>query len=417
MNRRLSLHRNLQVRLAGETLIQTFYWMFFPFMALLFTERYGHGMAGLLLMLPHLFSIMASLVGGYLADTMGRKATMAAAMLGQSLCFLLFVLAEVPLVQLLAYIGLSSAYSLYLPASQAMAADLTTEDERRQVFAKFQMAFHIGMVAGPVLGAIFFDQYFFGVILGGAVVIALYGLAILRLFAETLPEEARNRQQNKPLADRWKEQLGSYGMIFRDRVFGLFILSGTLLAIVFMQPTLYMAVYVKTVVQPQPLFQWGEFALQVNRATTYGWMMGLNGMLIMLFTVGVTKRLSHWSDRRTLLVSSLLIGMALFWMSFVQSPWLLFGCMALFSLGEMIRTPAAQGFLSKYAPPERRGQYMGAASLQMMGGRLLAPTLIGLAGILPPMAVFALMLWLAVFAAAGYHVMFRAWEKASRPHN
>ena len=74
----------------------------------------------------------------------------------------------------------------------------------------------------------------------------------------------------------------------------------------------------------------------------------------------------QFKDRGTFLLG-------LFLMGFTVNIWLLFGCIVIMTLGELIRTPVAQSFISKYAPEDARGQYMGASSLQFSIGRFLAP--------------------------------------------
>lgn len=67
---------NLKVRLVGELITHTFFWMYFPFMALYFSDSFGKDIAGIMLMVPPLLGMMSNLFGGYLADKVGRKPTM-----------------------------------------------------------------------------------------------------------------------------------------------------------------------------------------------------------------------------------------------------------------------------------------------------------------------------------------------------
>jgi MFS family permease len=140
----------------------------------------------------------------------------------------------------------------------------------------------------------------------------------------------------------------------------------------------------------------------------------LNGLLVVLFTLPVTRRFENWSDRNSLVLSSVLCGLGLFLMGFTVNIWLLFGCIVIMTLGELIRTPVAQSFISKYAPEDARGQYMGASSLQFSIGRFLAPLTIGLSERLSPVGVFAVILGLTLVSALLYVYMFRLIPQAKK---
>lgn len=396
---------NLKVRLVGELITHTFFWMYFPFMALYFSEQFGKDVAGLLLMIPPLMGMLSNLFGGYLADRVGRKPTMLLSLCTSSLMFALFAFSSSPILDYLAFIGIGIAGSLYWPASSAMVADLTTEEDRRVVFATFYTAMNIGVVAGPVLGSFFFVHYRFELLLTCTIIEVLFAIAIFLLIKETLPQTIRQEKATERFS--LKAQFQSYAVIFRDKVFALYIGAGILIAFAFMQLDMYMALYVKEHVASQPLFALGNWSLSVGGTSAFGWLMGVNGLLVVLFTLPVTTWFQHWNDRNSLVISSVLFGAGLFLMAFTANIWLLFGCMAVLTLGELIRTPVAQSFISKYAPEDARGQYMGASSLQFSIGRLIAPLTIGLSQWLSPVAVFGLILAFALVSAYLYIVLFR----------
>lgn len=415
------MHRNLLMRLAGETLLQVFYWMFFPFMAIRLTTDFGPQQAGFMMMVPHLFSMFASLWGGGMADSLGRKPTMYIAMFIQSLAFLTFAMANGGAatandgwIMFVAYLVLSCMYSVYLPAGQAMAADITSDDDRRQVFAMLQTSYTIGMIGGPLLGALFVDSYFHQLVLIGACVIAGYGFVILFFFQETRPSQtdASLSQNKETFLHKAKVQFQSYTTLAKDRVFLLYIVAGTLISVVMMQTTLYMAVYLESHVGDQQLLSIKGWALYVTGTTIYGWMMGINGAVILLLTVVAAKRLKHWSEKKALMISSLLLGIGLFLMGTTQNAWLLFLCMLCFSFGELIRTPVAQSFVSNYADKHKRGQYMGAASMQFMVARLLAPVFLIGSGWISSLALFTGILTLALLGVVVYSRMFRLLDSA-----
>jgi MFS family permease len=399
----LSWDLNLKVRLIGETIFHTLFWMYFPFMALHFSDAFGKDMAGLLLTVPPLLGIFASLVGGHLSDRWGRRPTMLLGSFLQAAMFALFAFSPSPWVDYIAFIGIGIGGSIYWPASSAMVADLTPEEDRRFVFATFYTAMNIGVVGGPVLGSFFFLHYRPELLLTCTLVTLAYGIVLFFMLKETRPSSAEETTGVFSLKEQWL----SYQVIFRDKIFALYIISGVLIAITFMQLDLYLAVYVKENVPVQPLLSWKEWSFSVGGTEAFGWMVGLNGLLVVLFTIPVTKWFANWSDRNSLIFSSILFGLGMFLMGFTDNIWLLFGCIGILTLGELIRTPVVQSFVSKYAPEDARGQYMGASSLQFSVGRFIAPLTIGLSAWLPPLGVFGVIFGSALISALLYVYLFR----------
>ncbi len=400
----LSWDLNLKVRLIGELFTHTLFWMFFPYMALHFSESFGKDIAGLILTVPPLLGIFANLMGGYLADRIGRKRTMLLGVSISTVMFALFTCSPSPWVDYIAFIGLGIAGSLFWPASSAMVADLTSEEERRVVFATFYTSMNIGVVAGPVLGSFFFIHHRQELMLTCTIFELVYLIAIYFLVKESLPESVKEKGSTSfSLKEQWK----NYAVIFRDKVFALYILAGVLIAITFMQLDLYMALYVKEHVPNQTLLAFNTWSMSVGGTEAFGWLMGLNGLLVVLFTLPVTRWFEGWSDRNSLILSSVLFGLGFFLMGFTTNIWFLFGCMGILTLGELIRTPVVQSFVSKYAPEDARGQYMGASTLQFSVGRFIAPLTIGLSAWMPPLGVFGVIFGCALLSVMLYVYMFR----------
>jgi len=402
---------NLKVRLIGETIFHTLFWMYFPFIALHFSDAFGKDLAGILLTVPPLIGILGNLAGGYLSDTLGRRPTMLMGAFLQCIMFAIFTFSPGPLVDYLAFIGIGLGGALYWPASSAMVADLTPEEDRRLVFATFYTAMNIGVVFGPVLGSIFFLHYRMELLATCTLVTLAYAIAIYFLIKETRPASTKTEDTSKVKSSIIKEQWQSYSVILRDKPFALYILSGILVAICFMQLDLYMAVYVKEFVPEQPLLSWGDWSLSLGSTEAFGWMVGLNGLLVVLFTMPVTNWFQQWSDRNSLILSSVLFGLGMFLMAFTTHIWLLFGCIVVLTLGELIRTPVVQSFVSKYSPEDARGQYMGASSLQFSIGRFIAPLTIGLSAWMPPVGVFGIIFLCALLSALLYVKLFRILPK------
>jgi MFS family permease len=381
--------------------------MYFPFMTLYFSDILGKGTAGMLMTIPPLLGIIGSLIGGHLTDKWGRRPSMLLGSFIQTAMFALFALSISPWVDYLAFIGVGIGGSIYSPASLAMVADLIPQKERRKIFATFVTAKNIGAVFGPALGSVLFFHHREGLLWTCTLVTFIYSIAIYKLISETLPKTTKKTEQFNTIIPIMKEQWKGYAEIFRDKAFVLYIMAGIFVTIAFMQLDLYLAVYVNEYVPSQTLFTWKDWSLKLSSAEVFGWMLGLNGLLFVIGVLPVTKWFENRSDRNTLILSSVLFGLGMSLIGFNTNVWLLFIFTVILTVGEVIRSPVAQSFVSNYAPENARGQYMGASNLQYSIGRFFAPLSVVISTWMPSLAVFGILVFCLLISVSLYIILFQ----------
>ncbi|SMF64339.1 Dipeptide/tripeptide permease [Paenibacillus uliginis N3/975] len=408
---------NLKVRLIGEALFNMLFWMYFPFIAVYFGAALGNHIAGILMMVPPIFSIIGNLLGGALADRLGRRPVMLLGASLQTVMFVLFAMSPSHWIDYAAFIGIGLGGTIYKPASSAMVADLVPAQDRRQVFATFTTANNIGAVLGPALGAIFFFQYRHELLWTCAFVLLLYFIAIYFMVHETLPQSAKRMEHSKSMSHVFKEQWKGYGIIFRDKVFLVYILAGIFSLVTIMQLDLYLAVYVINYVPSQALFTWNGDSFMLTSKEIFGWLLGLNGLLFVLFILPVTKWFRNWRERNVFILSSLLSGVGTFALGLNTNIWFLFFVTIIFTFGEIVRSPVTESFISRYAPEHARGQYMGANSSQFTIGRFLAPMTVFLSTWVPPMGIFSIILVFALISVVLYIQLFKIYVERPTVHS
>lgn len=398
---------NLQIRLIGDTLFNLLFWMYFPFITLFFSDAFGKTAASMLMAVPPLVSLLGSLFGGYLADRFGRRPAMLLGACMQSCMFAVFALSPSHWLDYAAYIGIGLGGAIYTPGSSAMVADVTPEKDRRMVFATFVTGRNIGAVCGPALGSVFFFQYRHELLWTCTSVTLLYFLTMLFFSRETLPASARRNRSRSKLTAILKEQVVSYGVIFKDKVFALYIAAGILVTIAFMQLDMYLAMYVKEYVPGQALLSFSSWTFNLSSTQVFGLILGLNGLLFVLCVLPATKLFEGWSERNILIMSALLFGGGMFLIGLTTHVWLLLVFTFVFTIGELSRSPVTDSFISKYAPEHARGQYMGAANLQFFVGRFIAPVTIMLSSWFPPVLVFGFIFLATILSSLLYVQVFK----------
>lgn len=400
---------NLKVRLIGEGMFNMLFWMYFPFITVYFGQALGNHIAGILMTVPPLFGFFGSLIGGAFADRIGRRPVMLLGAWLQTVMFAVFALSPSHWIDYLAYIGIGLGGAIYRPASAAMVADLVSPKHRRQVFATFMTANNIGAVLGPTLGAIFFFHYRQELLWTCASVMLAYLIAIYFIVQESLPDTAKSLKAAASLTHVWNEQWKGYRIILHDKVFLIYSLAGIFALVPIMQLDLYLPVYIIDHVPAQALFTWEGQPFLLSSTEIFGWLLGFNGLLFVLFILPVTKWFQHWRERDVFLLSSLLSGVGTFCVGLSSHLWYLFVVTIVFTFGEMVRSPVTQSFISRYAPEHARGQYMAADSLQATIGKLLAPVTVFLSSWVPPLGIFTIILVFAVVSMLLYIQLFRIY--------
>ncbi|SDW64454.1 Dipeptide/tripeptide permease [Marininema mesophilum] len=416
--------RNLKVRLFGEGLFNVLFWMFFPFMAVYFSDAFGKGMAGFLLVLSQVFGVVTNLIGGWCADRFGRRRMMLIAAIGEGVCFLVFAFAnspwlESPITSFIAFSALGIFGSLYLPACHAMIADLVEPKHRNEVFAVFYTAMNLSVVIGPILGGMFFFKYRFGLLLFAAGSSLLLVYLIANFIRETVPHhEEEEKVAIKELG--WKgfmiDQLKDYRVIARDINFLLFIVGGILIAQTFMQLDLAVAVYVTEAIPVQQLFSLGIWNVQAGGATFFGWLVAFNGFLVVLFTVWINRWVIRFRPGHVFIASALLYAVSMMMFGSSTGLWVAIGAIVVLSFAELLTVGLQESFVSELAPEHMRGQYFAAASLRYTLGRTFAPAAIPLAAWVGYTWMFIILAGITCVGAWVYHILFRRLDRGEVIH-
>ena len=289
--------------------------------------------AGLAIGAYGLGNFMASILGGHLADTIGRRKTIVISMGSVAVSMLLLSQARTfaEIVLLTALTGLTG--ELYRPASSALLADLVPAGQRVTVYAIYRLAFNAGWAFGPATAGFLAAHSFTWLFIGDAVTSLLFGL--VAWFA--LPRGIHAQQQQVS----WSTALSH---AFADR--RLLQVLGALL-----------------LVAPAFFQMSSTFGLQVVARgfspATYGALISMNGVLVVLFELPLTALTQKFSPRRVMALGYVLIGFGFALNAFAETIAAFALAVTIFTLGEMISMPVSTAYIADLSPPHLRGRYMG----------------------------------------------------------
>jgi len=315
-----------------------------PFLAIYLTSRgYTLGDAALAISAYGVGNLLATLIGGFLADHLGRRSTIMLSMFTAAAAMMALSFAQsLPAVIVLAmFAGLTG--ELYRPASSALLADLVpTGGDRITAFSAYRLAFNAGWAFGPATAGFLAGHGFFWLFVGDAATSVLFGLVALI----ALP---KGRPPGGPASD-WRTALRTLG---KDRALHRVLLGAFAVALVFFQMTSTFGVAVTHL----------GFSPRI-----YGLIISSNGALIVLFELPLTT-----VTRRFPALPMIALGFGLF--AFARTVPALFVCGLIFTFGEMCSMPVTSAYIADLAPAGLRGRYMGAYGLTWALGLVFGPAL------------------------------------------
>jgi MFS family permease len=294
-------------------------------------------------------NLAASVLGGILADTIGRRKTIMLSMFsGASAMLLLSQARSFPwIIGLAALAGLTG--ELYRPASSALLADLVPPGQRITAYSAYRMAFNAGWAFGPATAGLLAGYGFFWLFIGDAVSSVLFGL--VAMFA--LPRGVRAQSQDSSWTAAW-------AVLRRDHRFHQVLLAVFAIGLVFFQMASTFGLYVTHL---------------GYSAATYGAIISLNGLLVVFCELPLTTITRRFPARRIMAAGYLLAGTGFVLNAFAHTvAWLAF-CMVVFTLGEMVAMPVSSAYVADLAPPNMRGRYMGAFGLTWAMALIFGPGL------------------------------------------
>jgi MFS family permease len=336
--------------LFGGTFINRFGTFMMPFLAIYMTRQgYSAIQAGLAVSSYGAGHIFASMLGGHLADRIGRRYTIALSMF--SSCFAMVAMSQVhtlPLLLTCAFlVGLVS--EIYRPAATALLGDLVQPEQRVAAFAMYRFAINLGFAVGPATAGFLADRSFLYIFFGDAATSLLYGVVAL----VALPHGLRSSGKDEAPGEAMRFAL-------RDRAFLYFLAASLCLTCIEFQVHSTLPLYI------------GHLGYSPR---TYGLLLAINGVMIVLFELVLTAWLQRYPPRPVIALGYGLTAIGVAMTGLAHGIPLLALSVVVWTLGEMCFAPVTGAFLTGLAPPQYRGRYMGLWHSTWSAGMLLGPFL------------------------------------------
>ncbi|MFI7015723.1 MDR family MFS transporter [Streptomyces sp. NPDC050164] len=341
------------------------------FMALYLTLDRGYSAtyAGLVAALHGLGGVISSLGGGVMTDRLGRRPTLliAQASTAVSVAILGFVHHPVAIAGVAFLVGMASNASR--PAVQAMMADIVRPEDRIRAFSLNYWAINLGFaVSSMAAGFIAEVSYRAGFLLEAGMTMVCAILVFLRLPESKPAETVRTAVASEKTAVASEETAAapdssvSLGTVLRDGRFMSVVGLSFLVALIFQQGSIGLPVAM------------GEAGFT---PAEYGMAIAVNGVLIVVLQIPVTRFIEHRDPRRLLVISSLLAGYGFGLTAFAGSVGVIALTVCVWTLAEIVNAPTQTGLVVRLSPLHGRGRYQGMYTMSWSVAALVAPLMSG----------------------------------------
>jgi MFS family permease len=366
-----------------------------PFLALYLTGPIGMpvGQAALIVALFGGGSFIASLVGGDLADRLGRRPVMLLSFLVAPAAMLVVGLARsIPVIAVSTLI-LGFFTDLYRPAVSAAVTDLVPSADRPRAFGYLYWAINLGAAIAPVAGGLLARRNYLLLFVGDAVTTLIFGVIVLFGVRETRPAELASRE-SLPVGERLRA-------LWHEPV----LLAFTGLALLF--GTIYAQAHVTLPVD-----------MSANGLTPeqYGLAIAINGALIVVLGLPASNAAPRWPRYGAMAVAGILLGVG-FGLPAIVTTFAGYALsVMIWTLGEIAGATVAPSIVADLAPIDKRGLYQGvfgaAWGLAFLTGPILGGWIYQQLG---PSALWTACLAGGVLLFAGYQGLGRvAHRRASQ---
>jgi MFS family permease len=347
--------------LFGGTFINRFGAFVLTFLVLYLTRRgYSATQAGAALSLYGVGSIGAGLVGGQLADRMGRRASIALSMFTSAATMLALSQAST-LRWILPLTGLAGfTAELYRPAAAALIADLTPTGERVTAYALYRLAVNAGVAAGPAVAGFIAERSFMLLFVGDAISSCLYGVIVLTMLPRDVAASGATaaRGMVRGMAPAVLALGAGFQAALADRRFLRLVIASLLASLVFQQGYATL-----------PL----QMRMDGHPSSVYGLMMSLNGALIISLELWLTALTRRIAPRAAISLGIVLTAVGFGATGIAHSTAALAMTVVVWTFGEMCFSPVATAYVADIAPVELRGRYQGIFAMTFSIGLVIAP--------------------------------------------
>lgn len=338
----------------------------YPFLTFFLTQRLGYSSAkaGMYILFLMIAYVPGSLIGGKLADHIGRKKVLIGT---QGMAAVAFIpcafLGNSPLVPWLLILShfFSGAAN---PTHEAITADMTRGEQRQAAFSLLYLGHNIGFSVGPMIAGFLFTHALPWLFLGDAITTFIALLFVFILVPESKPSDEEMERHGGEDSDE-KAEVGGLVPVLLRRPFLLgFAFISLILTFVYSQFTFSL-----------PL-QMNDLFLE-RGPMLYGTLMTVNALVVIFCTTPLISMTGKIKPVLNVAVSAGLFTLGFGLLYFIHSVWLFIISTIIWTLGEILQATNTNVYIANHTPISHRGRFNSILPIIIGTGFAIGPPLMG----------------------------------------
>jgi MFS family permease len=330
--------RALKVLVASALIENVAFGLIIPYLTIYMVTKLeiSESLAGVALAGYTLTSIPAMIIGGMLADKIGRRIVLLLSLSLMSITMMMYFFAFDFWSLFIVILADAFVGSLYMPAANAMIADVVPSKDRPKSFSMIRIAWNVGMFVGPAIGVFIVASYsirelflFGSAILAGAFVMNVVFIPETRP-AKLVSEEVTFRKVLRVADNR------------------PFLLLSSMIGAFWLVLAQWMSVL--------QIYATKDLELGDN---VPGILFALNGVMVVSLQLWVTSKMVMYRRSGVMLAGQTIASVGFIMVFFAESIEMLVACVVVMTIGEMVYMSIVSAVIADMAPETERGIYMG----------------------------------------------------------
>lgn len=356
------LPKNMYIMFAA-TVINRFGDFVMPFLTMYLTIKIGLSIevTGIIVTVNSLIGIPSSLIGGKLADEIGRKRTYLIAQAGAALALIPCAFLTNPTL-IVAFLMVSTFFhGAVRPPMTAIITDILSPEQRQSGFSLQYLGINIGVALGPIVAGFLFKNLLPLLFIGDA----LTSFIAMFLIWSNVKEVKADDLKKTVYTEQEKEEKGNVlTALFKRPQIAFFLLTYIIYSFIYTQHRFSLPLTADAI--------FGE-----SGASKFGILMSINAFTVLFCTVGVTSLTKRFRPLINITIAGIFYAVGFGMLGLVNSYPLFITSTIIWTIGEILVVTNFGVYMADNSPSNFRARFNAVGSLSWSVGAALGTSVAG----------------------------------------
>lgn len=336
----------------------------YPLLALILTQKIGitPSNAGIIVTLMAVSQVPSLMIGGKVADSIGRKKVIIIFQTFGAISYLICSFMKPSIFIIIIIVIAANCYSMAAPAYDAMIADITTPKNRKSSYSLLYMGINIGVSIGPIMGGVLFKNHLSVLFIGDAIT-SFLSIIIMYIFIKETTKSKTVVIDKERESEKYEQ--GSVISVLLKRPMILYF-------------SLIMLLYSFSYSQwsfTLPLQM--AYLFKENGAKFYGFVASINGFVVIIFTPIITTLLHRVKALKVIAIGGIFYAVSFGMFGFISKLPMFFISIFIMTIGEILISTNQGTFIANNTPSSHRGRINAILPIITGAGYAFGPAVMG----------------------------------------